>query len=163
MKLAKEYKNPIPKGNSEEDVNKRNEIIVECLLPLINKHVDCNAFVKDKVKFEFRSIDETACHASKRYESTLAALRIEEALKNAVFVKRDVPKSQKQKKKMGFTKIYELKSFLEDLGEVKIIVGERKKQKDHSLLHNQKIRPTKINLVGLILPHNESACRIFNL
>jgi hypothetical protein len=28
MKLAKEYKNPIPKGNSEEDVNKRNEIIV---------------------------------------------------------------------------------------------------------------------------------------
>ena len=45
MKLAKEYKNPIPKSNSEEDVNKRNEIIVECLLPLINKHVDCNAFV----------------------------------------------------------------------------------------------------------------------
>ena len=129
MKLAKEYKNPIPKGNSEEDVNKRNEIIVECLLPLINKHVDCNAFVKDKVKFEFRSIDETACHASKRYESKLAALRIEEALKNAVFVKRDVPKSQKQKKKMGFTKIYELKSFLEDLGEVKIIVGERKNKK----------------------------------
>ena len=128
MKLAKEYKNPIPKGNSEEEVDKRNEIIIECLIPLINKHVDCNAFAKDKVKFEFRSIDETACHASKRYESTLAALRIEEALNKAVFVKRDVPKSKKQKK-MKFTQIYELKSFLEDLGEVKIIVGERKNKK----------------------------------
>ena len=128
MKLAKEYKNPIPKGNSEEEVDKRNEIIIECLIPLINKHVDCNAFATDKVKFEFRSIDETACHASKRYESTLAALRIEEALNKAVFVKRDVPKSKKQKK-MKFTKIYELKSFLEDLGEVKIIVGERKNKK----------------------------------
>lgn len=127
-KIAKEYKKPIPKGDSEVDVYKRNEIIIECLLPLINESVDCKAFHNDKVKFEFRSIDETANHAAKRYESTLAALRIEEALNNAVFVRRDVPKSQKQKK-MGFTKIYELVSDLEDIGEVKIIVGERKNKK----------------------------------
>ena len=124
-KLAKDYRKPIPTGNNEYDVNKRNEIIIECLLPLINEYVDCKAFAKDKVKFEFRSIDETASHAAKRYESTLEALRIEEALRDASFVRRDVPKSKKQKK-MGFTKIYELEAVLDDLGKVKIIVGERK-------------------------------------
>lgn len=32
----------------------------------------------------------------------------------------------KKQKKMGFTKIYELEAVLDDLGKVKIIVGERK-------------------------------------
>ena len=72
----------------------------------------------------YNSVDETATRASQRYESTLAAIRLVEALRESSLVKIDIPKD-KQKKKMYFVKIYELKAILTNLGEVKIIVGER--------------------------------------
>lgn len=118
-------KTKIPTGDSKEDVYIRRAIIVERLAPLIGKSVPCGAFHGKKAKIEFDSVDETATHAAKRYESTLAALRIEEALKIAVSIKKDKPKSKKQKK-MGFVKIHELEASLDNLGSVKIIVGERK-------------------------------------
>ena len=72
----------------------------------------------------YNSVDETATRASQRYESTLAAIRLVEALRESSLVRIDIPKD-KQKKKMYFVKIYELKAILTNLGEVKIIVGER--------------------------------------
>ena len=71
-----------------------------------------------------RSDVSTATRAAQRYESTLAALRIVEAIEKSSFVKIDNPNA-KQKKKMYFVKIYELKATLTDLGDVKIIVGEK--------------------------------------
>lgn len=140
-KIAKEYTKHIPTGDSLEDVYKRNEIIIECLLPLIGKSVKCKAY-RNNVEFVFKSIDETATRAAKTYESTLAALRIEEALRDAVIVRKGKPESNNQKK-MGFIKIHVLKSFLKNIGEVKIVIGERKKQKVIHYCITKKIRPTK--------------------
>ena len=114
----------IPKGDNREDVYIRRAIIVERLAPLIGTSVPCPAFQGKKVEFLFDSIDETATRASKHYESTLAALRVIEALKKAALAKTDAPHSNKQKK-MRFKKVHELQSKLSGLGSVKIIVGER--------------------------------------
>ena len=115
----------IPKGDSREYVYIRRAIIVERLAPLIGTSVPCPAFQGKKVEFLFDSIDETATHAAKQYASTLAALRIVEALQKAKFVKTDKPHSHKQRK-MGFEKIYELSAYLKSIGNVKIIVGEKR-------------------------------------
>ena len=115
----------IPTGNGKEDVYIRRAIIVERLAPLIGTSVPCRAFKGKRVEFVFASIDETATRAAQRYESTLAALRIVEALKQAVLIKSDNPHSQKQRK-MGFVKIYELSAHLKSVGNVKIIIGEKR-------------------------------------
>ena len=114
----------IPIGSCREDVYIRRNIIVESLSPLIGMSIPCGAFSGKEVEITYNSVDETATRASQRFESTLAALRIVEALKKSSLVKTDIPNT-KQKKKMYFTKIYELKATLTDLGDVKIIVGER--------------------------------------
>lgn len=121
-------KTNIPTGNSKEDVYVRRAIIVERLYPLKGKSVPCGAFKGKQVEFLFDSIDETATRASQRYESTLAALRIVEALEKSVLIKTDSPHSNKQKK-MKFVKIHELASALKGIGDVKIIVGERSNRK----------------------------------
>lgn len=115
----------IPTGTTKEDVYVRRAIIVERLYPLIGTSVPCRAFGKRKVNFVFESIDETATRGAKTYESTLAALRIVEALKKATFVKYDNVQSNKQKK-MRFMRVVILQSFLSSIGEVKIVVGERR-------------------------------------
>ena len=114
----------IPIGSCREDVYARRTIIVETLSPLIGMSIPCGAFSGKEVEITYNSVDETATRASQRFESTLAALRIVEALKKSSLVKTDIPNT-KQKKKMYFVKIYELKATLTDLGDVKIIVGER--------------------------------------
>lgn len=115
----------IPTGISKKEVYIRRAIIVERLASLIGTSVPCKAFGNKKVKFLFDSIDETATRAAKRYEFTLAALQVVKALKNATIVKEDIPHSSKQRK-MRFSKVYILNSFLNRIGEVKILVGETK-------------------------------------
>lgn len=114
----------IPTGEGKENVYIRRAIIVERLAPLIGTSVPCRAFKGKRVEFVFDSIDETATRASKRYESTLAALRLVEALKKATLERTDTPHSNKQKK-MRFKKVHELQSYLSSIGKVKMIVGER--------------------------------------
>lgn len=114
----------IPTGSSREEVYIRRAIIVETLSPLIGTSVPCGAFKGKNVEILYNSVDETATRASQRYESTLAAIRLVEALRESSLVRIDIQKD-KQKKKMYFTKVYELKATLTNLGEVKIIVGER--------------------------------------
>ena len=118
----------IPTGTTKEDVYVRRAIIVERLYPLIGTSVPCRAFGKRKVNFVFSSIDETATHAARTYKSTLAALKIVEALKNAAIIDTTNPHSHKQKK-MGFDRIHILSSRLPRVGMVKIVVGERKNEK----------------------------------
>ena len=121
-------KTNIPTGSSKEDVYIRRAIIVERLYPLKGKSVPCGAFNGKNVEFLFDSIDETATRASQRYESTLAALRIVEALEKSVLIKTDSPHSNTQRK-MKFIKIHDLASALKGIGNVKIIVGERANKK----------------------------------
>ena len=67
-------------------------------------------------------------HASKKYESTLAALNVTKAISNAAYIRRDKPHSKKQIK-MRFNEIVELSAELKDIGCVKIIVGQRRNKK----------------------------------
>ncbi len=130
----------IPLGNCREDVYTRRTIIFESLSPLIGKSVPCGAFNGKNVEILYNSVDETATRASQRYESTLAALRIVEALEKSSIVKTDIPNT-KQKKKMYFTKIYELKATLTNLGDVKIIIGERNNKRIiHYCITHKKIK-----------------------
>ena len=116
----------IPKGTDKESVYVRRAIIISQLSVLIGQSVKCPALGKNvEVEFVFDSIDETATRAAQRYESTLAALKVKEAIRKSTFVKNDVPKSNKQRK-MRFVKMIELESTLSNIGTVKIMVGERK-------------------------------------
>ena len=76
------------------------------------------------VHFDFYSIDETATHASKKYESTLAALNVTKAISNAKKIGLDRAKSNRQKK-LGFVIIVELSAEVKNVGEVKIIIGRK--------------------------------------
>ena len=130
----------IPIGCCREDVYARRTIIFESLSPLIGTSIPCGAFNGKNVEIIYNSIDETATRAARSYESTLAALRIVEALEESSFVKTDIPNT-KQKKKMYFTKIYELKATLTDLGDVKIIIGERNNKRIiHYCITHKKIK-----------------------
>lgn len=117
-------RNQIPTGDTKEDVYIRRAVIVERLAPLIGTGVPCRAFGGRRVEFVFASIDETATHAAKTYKSTLAALRITEALKNAALVDTTEPHSNRQRK-MGFKKVHTLNGPLSGIGSVKIVVGEK--------------------------------------
>ena len=114
----------IPKGITKEEVYERRAIIIEELQHLIGTAVRCKALKNQLVHFDFYSIDETATHASKKYESTLAALNVTKAISNAKRIGQDKAKSNRQKK-LGFILIVELSAELKDVGEVKIIVGRK--------------------------------------
>ena len=92
---------------------------------MIGTKVKCPALDNRDVEFIFYSIDETAT----RYQSTLVALHVKEAIKVAKFVKSDTPKETRQKKKMKFQKIYELKGELKGIGEYRLMVDERKNKR----------------------------------
>ena len=119
----------IPRGEEKEDVYRRKEILIRELLPLIGTKVKCPALDNRDVEFIFFSIDETATHAARRYQSTLVALHVKEAIRVAKFVKSDTPKETRQKRKMKFQKIYELKGELKGIGEYRLMVGERKNKR----------------------------------
>jgi hypothetical protein len=118
----------IPKGITKEEVYERRAIIIEELQHLIGTAVRCKALKNQLVHFDFYSIDETATHASKKYESTLAALNVTKAISNAVYIRRDKPHSKNQIK-MRFNEIVELAAELKDIGIVKIIIGQRRNKK----------------------------------
>lgn len=105
-------------------VDARREIIKNHFSNLKGKSIECPALGKD-VEITTESIRETAAKASKREKSTLAALQIEVAIKKAKYVDTHIPKKGKQTK-IRFVKIHELKAFLKGIGEVKIMVGERR-------------------------------------
>lgn len=119
----------IPKGEEKGEVYKRKEILMRELMPLIGTKVKCPALDNRNVEFIFYSIDETATRAAKRYQSTLVALQIKEAIKNAKFVKTDNPKNNRQKKMFHFQKLYELKGILKEVGEYKLMIGEKKNKR----------------------------------
>ncbi len=123
--MKKDKQINIPKGNSSDDVYLRKAIINANLFKLIGTGVVCGALGGKLVEFIPVSIDETATHASRNYESTLAALRVVEAIKKAKLRNKTEASSGKQKK-LNFKVVYELSANLSGIGQVKIIVGERK-------------------------------------
>ncbi len=139
-------KTDIPQGTDKESVYIRRGIIVANLYPLVRTSVPCKAFKKE-VGFILNSIDETATHAAKSYLSTLAALRVVEALGKSELVATHVAKSKKQIK-LNFKKVHELKAELSGLGTVKIIVGERAKGRVLHYCITKKSEKNPTNMKG---------------
>jgi hypothetical protein len=112
----------IPDGNKEKDKKKRKDILKRELLPLNNMFVP-NCSLLAKVKIEWKGIKETLHHASQNKKSTIAALNIENVIKNAVFIRMDKPKAGQQTKKFKFDIMFILGANIAEIGNVKLTVG----------------------------------------
>ncbi len=119
----------IPRGEEKEDVEERREFLKIKLRPLIGSKVKCPALDNRIVYIVSNSVNEIAVRASKRYKSTLVALKVKEAIENAEFVKAGVPDTNSQKVKFRFKKVFILKGTLPKVGAYKLVVGELKSKK----------------------------------
>lgn len=117
-------KAPIPRGTGKADVYLRRAIIVGHLWQLVGTGVPCKAFGGRQVEFNADSVKETATHAAKSYPSTLAALRVAEALGKAELARSSRPDTATQRR-MKLRAMHELSATLAGIGPVKIMVGER--------------------------------------
>lgn len=112
----------IPKGNSKQDRAARRSIIKKQLESLVGSTMNCPCLGNVPVELTPRGLNETIHHASKSYNSTMAALRLREHLSHATLYKYRVPKDNRQRRKMGFTFTIELHDKC-DGKIVKIMVG----------------------------------------
>lgn len=72
------------------------------------------------------SVVEAAAHASKRYKSTLAVLKLDELLANAEVIDTDAPK-QGNKNQMKLVKMILMSYNMADIGIIKLTVGVRRR------------------------------------
>ncbi len=122
--MDKKTKALIPRGTGKADVYLRNAVIVERLWRLVGTGIPSKAFGGRKVEFTADSVKETATHAAKTYPSTLAALRVAEALGKAELVRSSKADTATQRR-MKLRTMHELTARLDGIGPVKIMVGER--------------------------------------
>lgn len=107
---------------------------------IYNKNLMTNILIRKE------SVVEAAAHASKRYKSTLAVLRLEELLANAEVVDTDVPK-QGNKNQMKLVKMILMSYNIADIGTIKLTVGVRRRSLDKiqygitALEHGETISP----------------------
>lgn len=97
----------IPKGNSREDIKKRETIIKEFYREWWTKnptHSVWNTSLQANIIVKHLSMNETYEHASRRYESTLAVLKLTKILENAHLISSG-PKKQDDKNQKSFSKV----------------------------------------------------------
>lgn len=107
-----------------KDKKKRTERekIIERYLKKIDKKIYCEALHGDVIVLK-KGRNETITHASRSYKSTLAALNLEEALKEAKKIKT-VPIKRTSKNQKCFKCMHILICAVENVGYAKIMVGE---------------------------------------
>ena len=98
----------IPKGNTEPEFLQRKRIIKNALKALSGKSVACPALDNNQVTISPKSIEETAHHAAKSLQSTLAALDLVNQIRTATFYRYWLPKDNRQIKAFGFEFVIEL-------------------------------------------------------
>ena len=112
----------IPEENTKEAIDIRRKIISTQLSKLIDKSIYCPC-LGVKVIVVRKSITEIATWASRRFESTVAAIDLENQLRIARFYAKTDPKPG-QKKRFKFISMYELHGTL-NAKTTKIMVGVR--------------------------------------
>ena len=90
---------------------------------IFNKYFNANIFTLKK------SLSEICKWAAKSKESVIAALNFDSVIANAVKVKEDAAKPNKQTKELYFVKMYIMHCIIKGLGTAKLTVGERKNGK----------------------------------
>ena len=112
----------IPKGNSKEDKEKRRLIIMQNLAKFKKQTVVCPCLGGVPVSLNSEALYEIAYHASKSVKSTELALDYENLIKTAKFVRGDIPKDEKQRKRMQFEFVFELSAKSKGI-KAKLIIG----------------------------------------
>lgn len=121
-------KDEIPRGESQEDVKKRSDIIWKFYQEWKAANPTQRVYnhrLKDYINVRQISIDETARHASKRYLSTLAVLQLDAILTFAKLVKTD--KTEKRSNQQQFKAMLVMLYDCPGIGTVKLLVGIRHK------------------------------------
>ena len=117
----------IPTGNNREDIKQRDKLIKDFYAIWIADHPDkkmWNEDLQDYIFVKYLSINETAEKAARKYESTLAVMRLSELLQNAKKVAEVPPKSGTKNQKPF------LKMYIMQLDDVKMMVGLQKSTGD---------------------------------
>ena len=76
----------IPTGNNREDIKQRDKLIKDFYARWIAEHPDkkmWNEDLRDYIFVKYLSINETAEKAARKYESTLAVMRLSELLRHS--------------------------------------------------------------------------------
>lgn len=121
--ISKEILATIP-----DTVQARRLFLNKTMKQFIGKSVICPA-LGVSVEFTRASYNETIRNAAISKNSTIAALNVLRLIKNAQFVKMDIPLSNKQRQAFQFIFVFILNSYLIGYGDVKILVGAQERGK----------------------------------
>lgn len=113
----------IPQGNSREEVKQRDQIIMDFYAGWIADNPEkkmWNEDLHDYIVVKFLSITETAEKAARRYESTLAVMRLSEILAKSRKIAEVQPKKGTKNQKPFF------KMYIMQLDNIKMTVGLQK-------------------------------------
>jgi hypothetical protein len=122
----------IPKGQTREEVKIRKKFIIDFYAKWNAEHPDKQIYnndLQDFINVRFLSIQETAEHASLRYESTLAITYLTEILEFAVKIAEDDANQNKRNQKQ-FKKVIIMEYQKENFGKIKMTVGVLKSNED---------------------------------
>lgn len=124
--------NGIPMGRSKEEIKIRQQLIYKFYeewkatnpgKAVYNNNLEVDILIRNE------SVVEAAAHASKRYKSTLAVLKLDEVLTNAVAIATDTPKpGNKNQEKLQSMILMSHKC--PDIGTIKLTVGVRRRSLD---------------------------------
>lgn len=121
--ISKEILATIP-----DTVQERRLFLNKEMKQFIGKSVLCPA-LGVMVEFTRASYNETIRNAAISRSSTIAALNVLRLIKNARFIKMDIPRSNKQRQTFQFIFVFVLNSYLIGYGDVKILVGAQERGK----------------------------------
>lgn len=117
----------IPQGNSREEVRQRDRAIKDFYAGWIAENPEkkiWNDDLKDYIHIKYLSITETAEKAARKYESTLAVLRLSEVLAKSKKIAEVPPKKGTRNQKPFF------KMYIMQLENIKMTVGLQKSTGD---------------------------------
>ncbi len=117
----------IPQGNSREEVKQRDQIIKDFYAGWIAENPEkkmWNENLQDYILVKYLSITETSEKAARRYESTLAVMRLSELLAKSKKVAELPPKAHTKNQKPF------LKMYIMQLDNIKMTVGLQKSTGD---------------------------------
>ena len=121
----------IPTGSSKEEIRFRQKLIYAFYESWkrdnpLQKRFNIN--LKDDINIRAISLDETAAHASLSYLSTLAVLQLDAILVNAHYI-RKVPSNPQKTNQNKFESIIIMGYRCVGIGEIKMTVGVRRRDK----------------------------------
>jgi hypothetical protein len=122
----------IPQGTTRDEVKMRKKFIIDFYAKWNANNTEKQVYnidLQEFINIRFLSIQETAEHASLRYNSTLAVTYLTEIMALAKKIKEDKPNQNKKNQKQ-FKKILIMEYEKENFGKIKITVGVLKSNED---------------------------------